>query len=131
MPFPVEERFIAEAEKRLGVVFPESFRRCMMMDNGGEVETPPDAWQLYPFWDKSDKKRLKRTCNDIVRETDEARKSETFPTDAVAIGANGCGDQLILLRSPERPSDLKADVYWWDHETGNVHHVVDDFAQLR
>ena len=131
MPSPIEERFIIETENALGLKFPETFRRCMMIDNGGTVETPPDAWRLYPFWDKSDKKRLKRTCNDIIRETGEAGKWEMFPTNAIAIGENGCGDRLVFLRSPENPSELKPDVYWWDHETGRVHHIVEDFSHLR
>lgn len=41
----------------------------MKRDNGGEVDTDDDTWVLYPFFDNSDRTRLKRTCNDIARET--------------------------------------------------------------
>ena len=97
MPFPVDEKYIQMAEKKLGVTFPHIFRNKMMKDNGGAVETPPDAWQLYPFLDSSDKKRLKRTCNDIVRGTTSAKGWPSFPDAAVVIGSNGGGDQLILM----------------------------------
>lgn len=101
----------------------------MMADNGGEVETPPDSWQLYPFFDSSDKKRLKRTCNDITRETITARESFGFPSDAIAIGGNGSGDHLVLFPSTN-PSQLQDTVYWWDHEMGNIIKVANDFSEL-
>lgn len=129
MPFPVDEKYIVQTEQKLGVRFPESFRAKMQAENGGEVETSPDAWRLYPFFDTSDKKRLKRTSNDIVRETQSARKWESFPPDAVAIGANGGGDQLVFLRSSQS-GNLGPAVYWWDHETGTVHELAVDFSQL-
>ena len=99
-----------------------------MKDNGGEIETSPDVWQLYPFCDTSDKKRLKRTCSDIVRET--ARAWPGFPDGAVAIGSNGGGDQLILLPAQE-DGILQEAVLWWDHETGSVSKVADSFDELK
>lgn len=129
MPFPVDEKYILQAEQKLGVKFPTAFREKMMQDNGGEVDTPPDAWQLYPFLDTSDKKRLKRTCNDITRETASARKWRSFPSDVVAIGTNGGGDQLVLRPSSD-PSVLRDAVFWWDHETGEINKVAEDFKEL-
>ncbi|MHC4637625.1 MAG: SMI1/KNR4 family protein [Planctomycetota bacterium] len=130
MPFPVDEKYINMTEKKLGVKFPQAFRQKMMKDNGGEVETPPDAWQLYPFFDTSDKKRLKRTCNDIVRETASAKEWTGFPDGAVAIGSNGGGDQLILL--PGREAGLLQEaVFWWDHESGSVNKVAGSFGELK
>ena len=129
MPFPVDEKYIQQAEGKLGVKFPASFRERMMKDNGGEVESPPDAWQLYPFMDSSDKKRLKRTCNDITRETASAKQWYSFPPDAIAIGANGGGDHLVLIPSDD-PAVLQDAVFWWDHETGEIHKVADDFREL-
>jgi hypothetical protein len=130
MPFPLEESHIAATETKLGVKFPSSYRQRMMRDNGGEVETGDDAWQLYPFLDNSDRKRLTRTCNDIVRETQNARGWDTFPADAIAIGANGSGDQLVLLKNSENESELSSIVYWWDHETGRTYEVAEDFSEL-
>lgn len=101
----------------------------MMADNGGAVETSSDVWELYPFFDTSDKKRLKRTCNDILRETASSKEWNGFPANAVAIGANGCGDRLVLLLN-EDGSTLRNEVFWWDHEIGDLEKVADDFAEL-
>ena len=101
-----------------------------MRENGGEVETGDDAWQLYPFLDSSDNKRLARTCNDITRETQNARSWSGFPANAIAIGANGAGDQLVLLKNSENESELSPIVCWWDHETGRAHEVAKDFSEL-
>ncbi len=90
---------------------------------------PTDTWQLYPFMDNSDKKRLKRTSNDIIRETASAKKWDAFPRDAVAIGANGSGDQLILIPSVDSTVLLDT-VFWWNHETGDIHKAADDFSKL-
>lgn len=131
MPFPVDEKYIEATEKKLGVKFPLSFRVKMQEENGGKVETSPDAWHLYPFFDMSDRKRLKRTTNDIVRETEVAKKWTGFPKKAIAIGSNGCGDQLIFLLKKNATSLLDTSVYWWDHETGFIHKVAEDFSELR
>jgi hypothetical protein len=130
MPFPLDEKYITLTEKKLGVKFPRTFRLKMMKDNGGEVETPPDAWQLYPFYDTRSKKRIKRTCNDIVRETSNAKEWPNFPDGAVAIGSNGGGDQLVLLPSRET-AELREAIFWWDHETGGVRKVADRFDELK
>jgi cell wall assembly regulator SMI1 len=127
---PTEEKYIIQTEQKLGVTFPASFRKNMMRENGGEVETEPDAWQLFPFLDTSDKTRLKRTCNDIIRETASAKEWDGFPKEAVAIGSNVGGDKLILLPSDD-PTQLQNGVFWWDHETRTVHKITDDFEKLK
>ena len=53
-----------------------------------------------------------------------------FPPDAVAIGENGGGDLLVLIPMPEHPDTLQHSVYWWDHETGEIELVADDFSDL-
>jgi hypothetical protein len=65
----------------------------------------------------------------IVRETASAKEWPDFPGDALAIGANGGGDVLVLL--PDPAQDRYGDcVYWWDHETGDLTKVAEDFAEL-
>ena len=130
MPFPIDIKYVNETERKLGVTFPPSFVVRMVRNNGGEVSTPPDAWQLYPFLDSSDRKRLARTCNDIVRETAKAKEWPDFPPQAVAIGGNGCGDQLVLIPQSDVPTHLSHDVYFWNHETGELHKLADDFDEI-
>jgi len=117
MPFPVAERWIVEAEPKLGVRFPDGFRLRMQANNGGEVVAADDAWQLYPIYDQPDRKRIRRTCNDIVRETGSAREWAGFPQHAIAIGSNGSGDQLVYVRNPNSKELLVAELFVWNHET--------------
>lgn len=127
MPFPVDRRFIERAEQQLGRSLPETFVRRLLEDNGGEVEVAGDTWQLHPVFDDSDRKRMGRTANHILRETEVARGWNGFPAEAIAIGANGSGDRLVLLPSGERFGET---VYCWDHETGELHEAAESFATL-
>ncbi len=131
MPFPVDSRWIQETEQKLGIRFPASFVTSMIRKNGGTVTTAVDQFELFPFLDASDRRRLVRTCGSIDRETNQARlNAYGFPSDAVAIGANGGGDLLVLLPMSHDPTTLQSTVFWWDHETGEVAAVADDFDEL-
>ena len=120
MPFPVAQKFIDQTESKLGLSFPESFRMGMVALNGGEISTAEDLWLLHPFFDTSDKKHLKRTANDIIRETASAKSWIGFPDDAVAIASGQSGDVAILIPEEADPTKLKNVVYHWDHETGKT-----------
>jgi hypothetical protein len=119
MPFPVDKKFIIETEAKLGMQFPQAYRVRMLRDNGGELSINGDGWQLHPFFDTSDRKRIARTCNDITRETKEAREWRGFPANAVAIGTNGTGDRLVFLPEPDS-SILQDHPFIWLHETGEL-----------
>jgi hypothetical protein len=128
MPFPVSEKFIEQAESELGAKFPESLRRKMMRSNGGEVEASDDCFELHPFYDTSDLKRIKRTCNSIVHETKKARRYYRLPFNLVQIGANGCGDLLVFKVLSNGKMD--SSVYWFNHESEELAYVACDFAKL-
>lgn len=129
MPFPVDGVYIARAAEDLGVRLPLSYIARMQRSNGGDVKAAGDTWQLYPIFDDSDKARIKRTCNDVVRETKLAREWPGFPRDAVAIADNGTGDKLVFV--PNDSGDRLAEVvYWWDHATDQLTAVADDFGDL-
>ncbi|WP_395092645.1 SMI1/KNR4 family protein [Vaginella massiliensis] len=49
MAFPLDEKFITDTENELNVLFPNEFKTKMIQENGGEVFTEDDNWQLYPF----------------------------------------------------------------------------------
>ena len=132
MPFPVDIEWITHTEGKLGVRFPASFVTEMLKMNGGTVRTRIDAFELFPFYDASDRKRIQRTCGSIDRQTTNARRDwDRFPPDAVAIGSNGSGDFLVLIPTPEHSSVLQSSICWWDHETGEVEHLADDFSDLQ
>lgn len=120
MPFPVDIKYIIETEQELGLVFPDNFKSKMTKENGGELITEDDDWQLFPFFDKSDNKRMSRTCNHIVLETQQARTWNNFPDNGIAIASNGSGDNLILLPLDTDNKKLREEIYLWQHETGDI-----------
>src|SRR5262245_36557000 len=129
MPFPVDSAFIERAAQRLGIRLPLSYIAYMQRSNGGDVDAANDTWQLFPIFDDSDKNRTKRTCNDIVRETKIARDWTGFPSTGVAIASNGTGDKLVFMPN-ESNERLAEQVHWWDHETGELAVVAEDFGEL-
>ncbi len=58
MPFPIDEKYIKETESELNVKFPTEFKNRMIKSNGGELVTDDFEFELYPFFDKSDRKKL-------------------------------------------------------------------------
>jgi len=132
LPFPVDVKFIRAAEAKLGVRFPAGFVGKMTRLNGGEAKVARDVFELHPIFDSSDRKRAARTCNDVSRETAYMRREwPGFPQDAVVVAQNGSGDRLVMFPEPTDPTVLQRSVFYWDHETGNIAQVADDFAELR
>jgi hypothetical protein len=129
MAFPLDIRFVKRAEGKLCRKLPLGYVVKMCHSNGGAVSTKTDSWTLFPIFDDSDRKRLKRTCNDIIREAAEARTRPGFPYNALAIGKNGGGDLLVLLAESETDRYEDA-VYSWDHETDELTRVADTFEEL-
>ncbi|MCI9845237.1 SMI1/KNR4 family protein [Flavobacterium pectinovorum] len=130
MAFPIDIKYIIETETELEVEFPYEFKQKMMNQNGGELITEDDDWQLYPFFDKSDKKRISRTCNHIVLETKQAKEWSNFPPGAIAIATNGCGDQLVLLPLDSNVRKLGEKIFLWFHETGRTQEVARTISEL-
>lgn len=128
MAFPVDEKYIVNAEEELGARFPDSFREKMMKSNGGGVDVSSDYFELHPFYDTSDKKRIKRTCNSIVHETKMARDHYRLPENLVVIGNNGGGD--VLVYKIEINGCIGNTVYWLDHETEELVFAANDFGEL-
>jgi SMI1/KNR4 family protein SUKH-1 len=116
MPFPVDQSFIEAAERQLGRTLPRNLRKRLLRDNGGEVEAADDDWNLHPVFDTTDRRRIKRTANHIIRETELARQWRGFPPDAIAIAENGTGDRLIVRRDSD-------EIEIWYHETGETEPV--------
>jgi hypothetical protein len=127
MPFDLDERFIVAAEEKLGAKLPYSYRQAMMKGNGGTVDAEGDAWHLYPILDTSDRKRLKRSCSDILYETRCMRDWQGWPQNALAIASNGTSDQLVLLKEGRQ---YDPSVYVWLHDTGELVEVAEVFSDL-
>jgi hypothetical protein len=130
MPFPLSESELQKTELKLGLRFPDAFRRAMVAMNGGEVLTDEDQWDIYPFFDTSEQKRISRTCNDIIKETEAAKGWEKFPHEGIAIASNGCGDHLFLLPSEADKKILGDQIYAFWHEGGRIEKFADSFDEL-
>ena len=131
MAFQITEAELEKTEATLGMRFPEGFRKSMMANNGGVALTETDQWELHPFRDSTDRKRLSRTCNDILLETESAKKWRGFPDSAVAIAGNGLGDVMIFLPSESRPGHLDSRVFVFWHDGPDVAVLASDFSELR
>jgi hypothetical protein len=130
MAFPIDIKYIIETEQELGLAFPDNFKSKMAQVNGGELMTEDDDWQLFPFFDKSDNKRISRTCNNIILETNQAKQWENFPVNGIAIGSNGCGDLLLLLPTKQDNRKLSDEIFMWFHETGETEKIADSINEL-
>lgn len=130
MPFPIELKYIKEAEIELEIEFPKSFIQKMEKENGGEFTTEEDDWIFFPFFDKFDNKRISRTCNHIVLETRQLREIEGFPQKGIAIAENGCGDNLIMLPLENDQTKLNDIIYIWLHESGEIIEIANSIEEL-
>jgi hypothetical protein len=126
MAFPTTEDRIAAAEAQLGTRLPAEYRNRLISQNGGELETADDSWQVFPVFDSSDRKRASRSANHIVRETQQAATWPGFPEGAVAIASNGTGDLLVFL--PRDKNQLDGRVQLWSHETQECTPTALDFT---
>lgn len=100
-----------------------------MRDNGGQVEVGDEVFELFKVLDRTDRKRQARTAaNDIVRENAAVKEWAGFPPNALALGENGSGDVLVVLRDAEPYGDA---LHIWDHETGDLIHAGPSSDLLR
>lgn len=128
MPFPIEEKYIIDTEKELSVLFPIQFKNRMIQLNGGELVSDEFEFELFPFFDTSDNKRISRTSNHIGLETKNARKWHTFPDNGIAIGNDGFGNLILLIHNGD--GNLSDDIYFWDHETGQIEKIASSIDEL-
>jgi SMI1 / KNR4 family (SUKH-1) len=127
VPFDLPEASFEALEDRLAARLPQSYRSAMLGSNGGEICMSGDVWQLHPIEDKSDRKRLSRSANHVIRQTQECQEWPNFSPIALVIASNGSGDQLIFLKGADT---FGPEVYLWAHETGKMQKVADDFSEF-
>ena len=128
MPFPIDEKYILETETELNVKFPSEFKNRMIKSNGGELAQDGFVFFLYPFFDKSDRKRISRTCNHIGLETKNAREWDNFPENGIAIGSDGGGNHLVLAHNGD--GILSNELFYWHHEIGELEKIAESICEL-
>ena len=124
MGFNLEEVFIKNTENNLGIQFSLSFKTKMMDDNGGEISIKGEGWFIFPFYDNSDKRRIKRTSNNITRETNLFYLDHDDIKNYVVFADNGSGDYLLFDKKNPTP------VYMFLHESEIIKKVAEDFSDL-
>lgn len=98
---------IANASRRLGVVFPAELEGIWHVANGVVL---PSGWRVYPVFDEHNPRK---TAGDIVHENTRGR----WPTMApqfLAIAGNDFGNQLVL---EIEDGVAGTRVLAWNHET--------------
>lgn len=128
MAFSIEEKFIRIAESELDVKLPKSFIEKLGSENGGELETEEDVWTFFPVFDSSDRKRISRTANHIVKENKTAKGWDDFPHTGLTIADNGSGDYLVYLI--DENVQVKDEIYIWFHETGKLEKIANSLKEL-
>ena len=128
MPFNLSEDELVKTEKELGAKLPDEYREAMKQDNGGEASTDEDHWELYCIKDTTDRKRLSRTCNHIISETESCKDYGNFPDNALAIASNGMGDQMVFIKESGQYSNA---VFLWFHETGKLEKLALTFDEIK
>ena len=102
MALDLKEEYILDVEEKLGAILPMTYKQIMKQNNGGTIYLDEDDWELFPIEDKLNKKRISRTCNHIVHETNIAKEWANFPTQSLAIASDGCGNLLILKQEDHK-----------------------------
>ncbi|MBB3125293.1 hypothetical protein FHS04_002837 [Mesoflavibacter sabulilitoris] len=128
MSFTLDEKYIKETESELNVKFPTEFKNRMIKSNGGVLVTDEFEFELFPFFDKFDRKRISRTCNHIGLETKNAREWIGFPENGIAIGSDGFGNLIILTHNGDRI--LTDEIYFWNHEIGEMEKIAKSIIEL-
>ena len=128
MPFDLSEDQLVQTETELGAKLPREYKQAMLLDNGGEGSTDEDEWFFYPIKDTSSKKRLVRTCNHIMSETESCSEYGNFPENALAIAENGSGDQMVFLK---KSGEYNEKPYKWFHESGGLEVLAESFSEIR
>ncbi|WP_341227625.1 SMI1/KNR4 family protein [uncultured Arcticibacterium sp.] len=128
MPFPIDEKYIKETESELNVKFPNEFKNRMIKSNGGELVSAEFEFELYPFFDKSDRKRISRTCNHIGLETKNAREWNGFPENGIAVGSDELGNLIILTHNGD--GVLTDEIHFWNHEMGQTEKIAESITEL-
>lgn len=128
LPFDLSEDQLLKAEDELGSPLPHDYREAMKLANGGGASTEEDDWEFYPIKDTSDRKRLSRSCNHIINETESCKGFGNFPEGAIAIAGNGLGDQMVFIKEL---GQFQNAVFLWLHETGELKELAASFKEIK
>ena len=87
-----------------------------------------EYWELYPFFDKTDRRTISRSSQDIRYHTRDAMTRIGFPADGIAIAHDSASDLLFLRR---KDGALGPEVWRFDGYSGDVYQVLDDAKTVK
>jgi len=128
MAFDISDNQIARTEAILRRKLPPVYRAILSNNNGGTAFTDEDQWDIHPIKDDSDRKRLSRSCDHVLAETQTAKAWKGFPSEALAVGDNGFGDVMFLLPSELDPSIFGERLFVFWHETGTIEPLAENLS---
>ena len=111
----VSTQCLDETEAALGIVLAQQYRELFQLVNAPTF----GEWLFYPI---KDKKNLKKTFDDVVRNT-KLKWEEGLPQSFVAIAENGTGNVLCMKRD-------EALVYHFHHEVQAPDKVFNDLKEF-
>lgn len=118
---PVPEKYLREAERVLGAVFPVAFREKVLERNGGLLRTGSRYWYLQPIEHPSQPlPRLKHWAERgslTLYAFHHLRYHDGRRGIAIAFSPfdYGFGDSLYLLEDPKNPGNLLPEVWRWGY----------------
>ncbi|UPO90416.1 SMI1/KNR4 family protein [Niallia sp. Man26] len=115
----VDEIDIKAAEEKLQAVFPEQFVQLYHLVNNPEI----GEWLLFPI---KDRKNVKKTWDDIVRQNTEVRYIG-MADEWIVIGENGTGDKLCLKKVNGL---MREQIFLWYHESGEAEELAPSLKQF-
>ena len=111
----VTEECLQETEQLLAVVIDEQYKALVKLVNAAEY----GEWCFYPI---KDKRNLKKTFDDVVRNT-QLKRAEKLPPQFFAIAENGTGNFLCMK------SDESA-IYHQNHEQESPEKFFSDLKEF-
>ncbi|MBC1227610.1 SMI1/KNR4 family protein [Listeria booriae] len=102
-------------ELALNVTLDSQYKKLFQLVNAPEF----GEWIFYPIKDTNN---LKKTFDDVVRNTNLSRES-WLPEEYVVIAENGTGDYVCMLSENQQ-------VYYANHETNSLEVVADNLKDF-
>ncbi len=112
---------IDEAEKALGIQFPEGLKCIWLISNGLDY---PQDWRIYPVFDKS----MPKKCWGHIAEENRRSSYDYIQEDLLKIGGDSYGNHLVLKVTGGVAGE---DIYAWNHETTKLRKSPITFVKIQ
>ena len=105
-----QQMHIVQAEKHLGILFPEGLKNIWLISNGLEY---PQDWRIYPVFDP---RNPRKSWGHIVEENTR-QQYEDMQENFLKIAGDSYGNHLVLVVQDGQAGEH---IYHWNHETAKI-----------